>query len=284
MLTALITFETMVARGFSLIRIRDRLIWTLLTSAAELKGQEEPLGYGRPLTAKHGSGKGRMTWREEREQEAAKLSYKMQPYAVIIGGGQGGIALGARLRQLGVPTIIVEKERQARRSAGASATSLCACTIRSGTTTALPAVPPNWPVFSPKDKIGDWLEMYTKIMELNYRTKTTCKSANFGDKTREWTSVVDRDGEEVVLKPKQLIMETVMSGKANARDFPAERHSRVTNIIPRSIQDRTLTGSRRPLSSVQQFGTRYLRSALGSRCRCHDGRSARLPISCAPTR
>ena len=32
-----------------------------------------------------------------------------QPYAVIIGGGQGGIALGARLRQLDVPTIIIEK-------------------------------------------------------------------------------------------------------------------------------------------------------------------------------
>ena len=28
--------------------------------------------------------------------------------------------------------------------------------------------PANWPVFSPKDKIGDWLEMYTKVMELDY--------------------------------------------------------------------------------------------------------------------
>jgi putative flavoprotein involved in K+ transport len=25
-------------------------------------------------------------------------------------------------------------------------------------------------VFAPKDKIGDWLEMYTKVMELNYWT------------------------------------------------------------------------------------------------------------------
>ena len=32
-----------------------------------------------------------------------------QPYVVIVGGGQGGIALGARLRQLGVPTIIVDR-------------------------------------------------------------------------------------------------------------------------------------------------------------------------------
>ena len=28
--------------------------------------------------------------------------------------------------------------------------------------------PDNWPVFSPKDKIADWLEMYTRVMELNY--------------------------------------------------------------------------------------------------------------------
>lgn len=28
--------------------------------------------------------------------------------------------------------------------------------------------PKNWPIFSPKDTIGDWLEFYTKVMELNY--------------------------------------------------------------------------------------------------------------------
>ena len=28
--------------------------------------------------------------------------------------------------------------------------------------------PEHWPVFTPKDKMGDWLEMYAKVMELNY--------------------------------------------------------------------------------------------------------------------
>jgi putative flavoprotein involved in K+ transport len=37
--------------------------------------------------------------------------------------------------------------------------------------------PDHWPVFSPKDKIGDWLEMYTKVMELNYWGSTVCKRA-----------------------------------------------------------------------------------------------------------
>ena len=92
-----ITFETDVARGFGHIRLKDGAIWTLLTTMAELKGHEEPMGYARPLGAKHGSGKNRKTWKEERDAEIAELGFDRQPYCVIIGGGQGGIALGARL-------------------------------------------------------------------------------------------------------------------------------------------------------------------------------------------
>lgn len=54
------------------------------------------------MGAKHGAGKNRPSWREEREAEAAELGYSRQPHTLIIGGGQGGIALGARLRHLGV--------------------------------------------------------------------------------------------------------------------------------------------------------------------------------------
>src|SRR3977135_2699682 len=73
--------------------------------------------------------------------------------------------------------------------------------------------PRHWPVFSPKDKIGDWLEMYTKVMELNYWGSTECKKASYDEKSREWTVVVQRDGKEIVLKPKQLVLATGMSAK-----------------------------------------------------------------------
>ena len=120
-----ISFETEVARGFGHIRLKDGKIWTLLTTMVELKGHEEPAGFDRPLGAKHGRGKNRPTWKEEREKEAAELGFKTQPYALIIGGGQGGIALGARLRQLGVPTIIVEKNERAGDSWRKRYKSLC---------------------------------------------------------------------------------------------------------------------------------------------------------------
>ena len=67
------------------------------------------MGFDRPMGAKHGAERNRKTWKEEREAEAAELGYSRQPYCVIVGGGQGGIALGARLRQLNVPTTPIRK-------------------------------------------------------------------------------------------------------------------------------------------------------------------------------
>jgi putative flavoprotein involved in K+ transport len=67
-------------------------------------------------------------------------------------------------------------------------------------------------VFSPKDKLGDWLESYTKIMELNYWTKSVAESATYDDVKKEWTVKVMRDGKLVTLRPKQVLA-TGMSGR-----------------------------------------------------------------------
>ncbi|WP_067222195.1 NAD(P)/FAD-dependent oxidoreductase [Stappia indica] len=216
---AWITFETAVARGYGLIRLKDGLIWTLLTTMVELKGHEEKSGFSRPLGAKHGVNPGGKTWKEEREEEAATLGYTRQPYVVIIGGGQGGIALGARLRQLGVPTIIVERNDRPGDSWRKRYKSLCLHDPVWYDHLPYIDFPKNWPVFAPKDKIGDWLEMYTKVMELNYWTRSTARSAKWDEANKEWVVTVDRDGEEVVLRPKQLVFATGMSGKANIPQF-----------------------------------------------------------------
>ncbi|MDI6837895.1 MAG: NAD(P)/FAD-dependent oxidoreductase [Rhizobiaceae bacterium] len=215
-------FETGVARGHGHIRLKDGLIWTLLTTMTELKGHEEPKGFRRPMGAEHGHDRNRKTWKEKRETEAAELGYSTQPYVVIIGGGQGGIALGARLRQLGVPTIIIEKNERPGDSWRKRYKSLCLHDPVWYDHLPYIPFPENWPVFTPKDKVGDWLEMYTKVMELNYWGSTTCKSAQYDERTGEWTVLVDRAGQEVVLKPKQLVLATGMSGKANVPKIPGQ--------------------------------------------------------------
>jgi hypothetical protein len=133
------------------------------------------------MGAKHGVERNRKTWKEDREAEAAELGYSRQPYCVIVGGGQGGIARGARSRQLNVPTIIVEKNERPGDSWRKRYKSLYLHDpVWYDHLPYLP-FPRNWPVFSPKDKIGDWLEMYTKVMELNYWGSSECKKASYDE-------------------------------------------------------------------------------------------------------
>jgi len=224
--TAWIEFETEVARGYGLLRLKDGKIWTLLTTAAELKGHEEPRGFARPLGARHGAGKNRETWREERQREERELGSETQPYCVIVGGGQGGIGLAARLRQLGVPTVILEKNERPGDSWRKRYKSLCLHDPVWYDHMPYLKFPDTWPVFSPKDKIGDWLEFYTKVMELNYWTRSHCKSARYDEARKEWEVVVDREGKEVALRPRHLVLATGMSGKPNVPDFPGKERFR----------------------------------------------------------
>lgn len=219
-LSAWFDFETSVGRGRGHIRLKNNKIWTLLTSLSELKGHEEQSGPTRPLGVHPGVNKNRTTWKEDREHELADLGYGTQPYTVIIGGGQGGIALGARLRQLGVPTIILDKNTRPGDSWRNRYKSLCLHDpVWYDHLPYLP-FPKNWPVFTPKDKIGDWLEMYAKVMELNYWTSSVCTSAAYDEASKEWSIEVDRNGEKVSLKAKQLVLATGMSGKPNIPEFP----------------------------------------------------------------
>ncbi|MGX7723290.1 NAD(P)/FAD-dependent oxidoreductase [Rhodococcus pyridinivorans] len=225
-LSAWIAFETAVGRGVGHLRLKrdeesgeDRA-FTLLTTMQELKGYEENKGTRRPRGTKHGADKHRVTWSEQREIEERELGYTRQPYVVIIGGGQGGIALGARMRQLGVPAIVLDKYDRPGDQWRGRYKSLCLHDPVWYDHLPYMPFPDNWPVFAPKDKIADWLEMYTKVMEVPYWSKSECTSASYDEATGEWTVDVVRDGEPVVLRPKQLVIATGMSGKPNIPDFP----------------------------------------------------------------
>lgn len=217
-----IEFETETGRGHGHVRLKDGLIWTLLTTLTELKGHEEPKGFRRPMGADHGHDRNRKTWKEKREAEAAELGVTTQPYVLVIGGGQGGIGLGARLRQLGVPTIIIDRHPRPGDQWRNRYKSLCLHDPVWYDHLPYIPFPENWPVFTPKDKIGDWLEMYTKVMELNYWSSTTAKKAEWDEAAREWVVTLDRNGEELVLRPKQLVLATGMSGKPNIPVIPGQ--------------------------------------------------------------
>jgi putative flavoprotein involved in K+ transport len=225
--SAFIEFETAVGRGVGHLRLKagpegSDQAWTLLTAMQELKGHEERKGATRVMGAVHGSDPDTRSWAEKRHDEEAALGSSTQPYTLVVGGGQGGIALGARLRQLGVPALVVDRHERPGDQWRKRYKSLCLHDpVWYDHLPYLP-FPQNWPVFAPKDKIGDWLEFYTRVMEVPYWSKTTCLSASFDDAAKQWTVVIDRDGEQLTLHPTQLVLATGMSGKPSIPTLPGQ--------------------------------------------------------------
>ncbi|MFE3444481.1 NAD(P)-binding domain-containing protein [Nocardia sp. NPDC059180] len=218
--SAWIGFETAAGRAVGHLRLNDEGAWTLLTSLREIKGHEEGKGPRRPRGVVHGADPDRVTWSERRHAEERSLGTTRQPYVLVVGGGQGGIALGARLRQLGVPALVVDKHERPGDQWRKRYKSLCLHDpVWYDHLPYLP-FPDNWPVFTPKDKIGDWLEMYTRVMEVPYWSNTTCTSATYDEISGEWEVDVVRDGKAIELRPTQLVLATGMSGKPNIPKFP----------------------------------------------------------------
>jgi len=95
------------------------------TGIEELKGFEEKFGkvrfsrylqsvkrlncrQTRPFGVDHGENAQRRSWKEKRVDKSEFVNE--DPTVLVVGVGQAGLTIGARLGQLNVPTLIVEYE------------------------------------------------------------------------------------------------------------------------------------------------------------------------------
>ena len=206
----------------AIARLRDGKAWTLLTSARELKEFPEKRGRNRILGAQHGPEQDPENWADRRAKRRATLGITEQPYVLVIGGGQGGIGLGARLKRQGVPTLIVDKHARPGDQWRGRYHSLCLHDpVWYDHMPYLP-FPDDWPVFTPKDQMGDWLEHYVGIMDLDYWSNTEVQHAEFDEAEQRWNVTLTRDGTQMQLHPVQLVFATGMSGVPNRPQLPGQ--------------------------------------------------------------
>ncbi|KAL4809469.1 hypothetical protein BDV18DRAFT_167468 [Aspergillus unguis] len=225
-ISSMIFFETKTGRGSGIVRLTqdEKGVWkayALYTSLQELKGLEEPVGlrrvYGTTETMPGGLSKG--TWIERRKRKV--LFHEEEPTTLVVGAGQAGLNLGARLQSLGVDCLIVDKHERIGDNWRKRYRTLVTHDPVEFTHMAYLPFPKNWPEFTPKDKLGDWFEAYASIMELNVWMSTAVTGATYDDNKKEWAVTVTRgDGSERVLRPRHLVWCTGHSGEPLVPTFP----------------------------------------------------------------
>lgn len=214
------SFENDAIQGLGLFRLREGLCWTLLSTAQSLRQFPEPAGKLREMGAEHGSSMSKENWLDRRLAQQQSLGITEQPYTLIIGGGQGGIGLAARLKRMGVPALVIDKHPRPGDQWRSRYHSLALHDPVWYDHMPYIDFPDHWPVFTPKDKMGDWLESYTKLMELDYWSLTEATSARQDPEGEGWVVEVLRDGVPLTLRPTQLVLATGMSGIPNIPKYP----------------------------------------------------------------
>src|SRR6266404_152763 len=220
-------FETAEGRGSGILRLipdagdGNRLkAWTLLTALDELKGFEEQLGTSRPRGQAYSRDFRGPNWLDLRK--AAAEYADSDPAVLVIGGGQSGLCIAARLRQLQVDTLIVDR---GLRIGDNWRNRYHALTLHNQVqVNHLPYMlfPPNWPTYIPKDKLANWVEAYVDSMELNYWTGTEFESGGYDEKQERWTVTLRRaDGSRREMHPRHVVMATGVSGIPSLPDIPS---------------------------------------------------------------
>src|SRR5690349_20914551 len=107
-------FETAVGRGHGIVRLipdtadgNRPKAWTLLTALEELKGLEEQLDTTRPRGQAYSRDFRGPSWLDQRK--ASNAYADRDPVVLVVGGGHAGLSIAARLKQLKVDTLIVDR-------------------------------------------------------------------------------------------------------------------------------------------------------------------------------
>ncbi|MFO1158642.1 MAG: NAD(P)/FAD-dependent oxidoreductase [Reyranellaceae bacterium] len=223
---AIFHFETAFGRGSGVLRLTpadgsaEPKGWTLLTALDELKGYEEPSGRGRSAGKAHSRDFRGPNWLDLRNQAA--LYEGRDPAVIVVGGGQAGLSIAARLGQLGVDTLIVDRER---RIGDNWRNRYHALTLHNQVhVNHLPYMPfpPSWPTYIPKDKLAGWFEAYVESLELNYWTETEFEGGSYDERHGRWTVTLRRaDGSRRQMKPRHVVLATGVSGIPSLPDIPS---------------------------------------------------------------
>ncbi|GAA3966038.1 NAD(P)/FAD-dependent oxidoreductase [Gordonia caeni] len=223
-ITAFLSFETADGRGQGLVRLVESggqwLAASLFTTLEDLTELPFAAGRNRP----DGNPTDGRTW-HKRRAAAAELA-DGQPDVLVVGAGHSGLGLAAYLGAMGLRVLVVDQEERVGDNWRRRYDSLVLHDPVHYDQLPFFPYPETWPVFTPKEKMGDWLELYASAMEIDVWCSTTVAGAvRTGD---QWEVTLQRtgsDGETTAqtVTPAHVVLATGVSGTVpQIPDIPGE--------------------------------------------------------------
>ncbi|MEZ5728463.1 MAG: NAD(P)/FAD-dependent oxidoreductase [Burkholderiaceae bacterium] len=211
-------FETATGTGNGVVRLLEApdapsgwRAWTLVTTLEQIRGHEDALKRQRQDAEYYSRDFGAENWQDKRDR--ARAFDDRDPAALVIGGGPAGLAAAARLSQLGVDTLIIDREARIGDNWRRRYHSLTLHNEVHVNHMPYMPFPPTWPVFIPKDKLANWFEAYVESLDLNLWTGTELVSGDHDANAGHWRVVLRRaDGSEREMRPRHLVFATGVSG------------------------------------------------------------------------
>ena len=225
---ALYRFETAAGRGEGVVRLvpsadgggaAGHQAWVLSTSLEELRGFEEKRGARRPSGAAYSRNFGGDNWEDVRRKAQAYDEH--DPAVLVIGGAQAGLSIAARLNQVGVDNLVVEKWPRIGDSWRKRYHSLALHnSIHVNNLPYLP-FPDTWPNYIPKDMLGLWFEFYAQVMEINHWTSTEFTNGEWDEAAQCWVATLKlADGSERVMRPRHIVFANGVSSYPLIPEIP----------------------------------------------------------------
>ncbi|WP_456697741.1 NAD(P)-binding domain-containing protein [Aeromicrobium sp. P5_D10] len=211
-------FETPTAWCRGVAKLVDiNGVWlaaSVMTGVEDVKGHERAIGARRPTGPRHlADASSKRNWKDRRNESITYAD--REPDVVIIGAGQGGLAVAANLGLMGVDALILEKSGRVGDGWRKRYHSLVLHDpVWADHLPYLP-FPSSWPIFSAKDKIADWFEFYAEIMELNVWTNAEMYDSSYDEQSGVWTLKVHTAEGLRTLHPKDVILATGAAAEVN---------------------------------------------------------------------
>ena len=222
-LEAIFGFRTAIGSGNGVVRLQPgedgvHRAWGLMTSLQTLDGHPEAIGKHRPerVAVRHEG----ENWIDRLEQD--RRFEDEEPEALVVGAGHSGLMIAARLKAMGVRTLVIEA---LPRVGDVWRNRYHTLQLHNEIDTIdFPYVsyPQTWPAYLPKDMYAAWMEFYALAMELPVWTSVRFEGADRDEVAGVWQAKLRMgDGALRIVRPQHVIVATGgVSGRKNIPRLP----------------------------------------------------------------